>query len=346
MSLDTRLSRLAPGLTAQERAILVLEAWKDDRPEDPSWRNSMPTEQTRAFNHYIELMNKANLALGRVIGVIHMQAEALEQREAWLMSMVLWMDHIEEIARAVRLAVREPVTESEYNAQVEANREEWVPVEELAAFLAGQREYADDDFEESEADWPEVKDDVWERAVAEEEERLRKLVAAGKLPSRGKGKALKLQQRAIMHFGHENYLSYRVVPDDHAESVEVERESLRRLQQAIDWQSGDGPETDELTDLPQRMCEGLKATTAHRIISTWVLLHSVEAVVNEIGESFNGIDPLRPVFREKREATRAKLLAIQEHLRVLNIEVELRDPLAEEIQEIRGWLEDSPANSS
>jgi hypothetical protein len=55
---------------------------------------------------------------------------------------------------------------------------------------------------------------------------------------------------------------------------------------------------------------------------------------------------MRPVFREKLEAARAKLLAIQEHLRLMNIEVELRDPLAEELQEIRGWLEENPANSS
>ena len=51
------------------------------------------------------------------------------------------------------------------------------------------------------------------------------------------------------------------------------------------------------------------------------------------------------MFREKLDATRAKLLAIQEHLRVLNIEGDLRDPLDEELQEIRGWLEENPANS-
>ena len=351
MSIDQRLNRLSGALTAQERAILILEAWKAGRAEDPAWRRSMPADQAHAFNRYIEQMNQANVVLGRVIGVIHMQAEALEQREAWLVGLILWQEHIDEIRHAVRLAINEPITESEYNAAVEANRDEWVPVEDLAAFLAGKREYAGDDCEESETGWPVVKDDVWDRAVAEEEKHLRRLVADGELPSRGKGKALKLQQRAIVYFGHdvgaapEDYLSYRLVPDDQAEAVKVEREYLRRLQRVIDWQSGDGPDTDELTDMPERMREGLKGTTALRLISTWVLLLSVEAVVKEIGESFNGIDPLRPVFREKLESTREKLLAIKEHLSYLRIEVELRDPLDEEIQEIRGWLEELPATS-
>jgi hypothetical protein len=94
MSLDQRLSRLAPALTAQERAILILEAWKDGRQEDPAWRLHMPREQTSAFNHYIELMNQANVVLGKIIGVISFQAEALEQREAWLVGLTLWQEHI------------------------------------------------------------------------------------------------------------------------------------------------------------------------------------------------------------------------------------------------------------
>jgi hypothetical protein len=42
----------------------------------------------------------------------------------------------------------------------------------------------------------------------------------------------------------------------------------------------------------------------------------------------NGIDPLRPVFREKAEATKEELLSIQDWFKVLKIEVVLREPLA------------------
>src|SRR5690606_3313324 len=99
-----------------------------------------------------------------------------EMREMWLIDLTLWLEHIASIRRAVGLSIKEPITESEYNAAVEAARDEWVPVEDLADFLAGYRDYADDDFEEDEGGWgPVVRDEVWERAAAEEEQRLRAL---------------------------------------------------------------------------------------------------------------------------------------------------------------------------
>jgi hypothetical protein len=349
MSIDQRLSRLAPALTAQERAILILEAWKDGKPEDPAWRRYMPQEQSNAFNHYIELMNQANVVLGKVIGVLHMQAEMLEQREAWLVSLTLWQEHIEEIRRAVRLSVKEPITESEHQAAVEAARNRWVPVGELAEFLAGQRDYSDDDYEEVEDRGAEIKDEVWDRAVAEEGKRLRALVAEGKVEVRGKGKAMKFRQSALSHFGHEvgaaseDYLSYRVVHDDQAEEVEVERELLRGLHRVINWQHFEGPDSEELAGMPERMCIGLRETTACRLISTWVQVRCVDVLVGESSDSFNGIDPLRPVFRDKLEGTRQKLIAVKERLGFLNMEVAFREPLEEELAEVRSWVDTTAA---
>jgi hypothetical protein len=350
VSLDQRLSRLAPALTAQERAILILEAWKEGRTEDPVWRNSMPREQSNAFNRYIELMNQANVLLGRVISVLHMQVEALQTREAWLVDITLWLEHIEEIRRAVRRAVKEPITESDHQAAVEASRNEWVPVEELAAFLAGYHEYADDDYD-SDEEWPVVKDHVWDQAVAEEEQRLRGMVAEGTLQGRGKGKALKLQQGALSHFGHkvgaasEDYVSYRVVPDDQAEAVEEERRLLKGLQRTLDWQPFDGPDRDALTGMPEKIRQAVRESTAYRLISIWVQLRTAEVLVSEIGEEFNGIDPLRPVFREKLDGAKESLREIQSHLAYLSMEVELREPLEEELREMRDCLAETPATS-
>jgi len=354
MSIDQRLSRLAPALTAQERAILILEAWKAGRPEDPAWRHTMPSEQLKAFNRYIELMNQANRVLGHLITALYHQARELELREAWLIDLTLWLEHIDDIGRAVRLSVKEPITESEYNAAVEAARDEWVPVEDLAAFLAGQRDdYSEDDYEEEEEDgWGLVlRDEVWDKAVAEEEKRLRALAAAGKVASRGKGKALKLQHRALQHFGHdvgavsEDYLTYRVVPDNQAEEVEAERKALQGLQKVLDSKQYLGQDDDEQPSLPERIRQALRETTAYLLISIWVQLRCVEALVNEIGEAFNGIDPLKPAFREKLDGTREKLQAIREHLSFLRMECELREPLEEELTEMRGWLEELPAST-
>ena len=51
------------------------------------------------------------------------------------------------------------------------------------------------------------------------------------------------------------------------------------------------------------------------------------------------------MFREKQEATREKLLSIKEHLTFLSMEVELREPLDEELEEMRDWLAETPATS-
>ena len=67
-----------------------------------------------------------------------------------------------------------------------------------------------------------------------------------------------------MHFGHdvgavpEDYLSYRVVPDDQAEAAKLEKQYLRSLQRVIDWQDGEGPNADGLAAMPEQVTRGLE----------------------------------------------------------------------------------------
>ena len=58
MSIDTRLSRLMPALSARERAALAVRAFKDDEPEDPAWRRTMPRDQVDEFRRLIDLENR------------------------------------------------------------------------------------------------------------------------------------------------------------------------------------------------------------------------------------------------------------------------------------------------
>jgi hypothetical protein len=106
VSIDSRLSRLSPALSALERAILILNAWKEGKEEDPSWRRYMPADQTQAFNRYIGLMNVANRQFGIYIGLLARSAAELRLREAWLVSLTLWQEHIDEMRRALRLSQR------------------------------------------------------------------------------------------------------------------------------------------------------------------------------------------------------------------------------------------------
>jgi hypothetical protein len=87
MSLDGRLRRLNPGLTARERALLILRSWKAKEPKDPAWRLTMPESRTPEFNRYIDLMNACNMQIALMITVIEKEVEKLKVRWAWLLTL-------------------------------------------------------------------------------------------------------------------------------------------------------------------------------------------------------------------------------------------------------------------
>lgn len=83
MSIDARLNKLAPVLTAKERAILVLGSLKNRTPEDHLWRSTMPRDQVQEFNRLIGLMNAANIKVGFVISHLEQLVENIELRLMW-----------------------------------------------------------------------------------------------------------------------------------------------------------------------------------------------------------------------------------------------------------------------
>ena len=90
-----------------------------------------------------------------MLGVLAIQAEALEQREAWLVGPMLWQEHIDAM-----------------------------PVREIAEFMAGQRDYSDARLVEDEEGWgPEIRNDVWDRAVVEGEQRQARRGNSGSRPA-------------------------------------------------------------------------------------------------------------------------------------------------------------------
>jgi hypothetical protein len=101
VSIDTRLRKVIPALSAKERGLPVLGCLKDGTPEDPLWRKTMPASQVREFNQFIDLMNVANIQLAAQIAVLEQAAETIEMRECWLIPVVLWQAHLAEIHRAV-----------------------------------------------------------------------------------------------------------------------------------------------------------------------------------------------------------------------------------------------------
>ncbi|MPZ49832.1 MAG: hypothetical protein GEU75_11170 [Dehalococcoidia bacterium] len=347
MSIDARLNKLMPTLSAKERAILILESWKDDKPEDPSWRWSMPPGQASEFNRYIALMNGANLKIGTIyILLIEQFIDKLELRFAWYVALKLWEEQIDDIQRIVQVTSREPITESDYEAEVSKIREEWVPVTELAGFLAGQRtDWAETDWEaEDEFETRDVTDAAWDREVKVQERRLRTMVESREIRALGKGRSLKLQMSSFDDaFGRtttaipQDLLRYRIIPDRLANDVEEERHSQEAMLATLEWERigivGNPPGA---VNVRQRLMDALRTSLSACFSDYWHQLRAVEIVVEEIAVEFDGVDPLRPAHRSMLDACHAKLLKSQEELQYLELEAIQSEPDDELIDTLRG----------
>ena len=341
MSIDGRLKQLMPSLSALERALLVLQSLKEGKDEDPRWRNTMPLSQAAEFNRYIHLMNAANMELGILVGLLNRAADVLEMRFSWLVCMRLWREHIGDITRLVRVGMREPIAESEYALLVEKERQEWIPVEDLADWLAGDRaEWSDDELEFSdELNKELVTDEAWDREAEKREEELREHIKAGRLSARGRGRSIKVRAGDFEDFfgktsgaAPEELLAYHVVPDVQADEVARERSFQKGLQSLLDWRSpedGSGG-LDKLEGLDK----GLAGTICAGIVACWIELKAAEVVIEEISSEFGGVDPLKPRIREELVETLGALPRLRDYLSELHVEIDggLPEPTDEDIE--------------
>ncbi len=335
MTIDARLNKLMPVLSARERAILVLESWKRGEQEDPKWRTTMPAEQSRQFNRLIELMNGSVLQMGQYITILEQQVDKLELRQCWLVTLVLWEEQLTAVRRAARLTLREPVTGSDYGAKQTALDEEWESVGDLAELLVDQHgDWREEDFETLEG-WPEpvVSDAAWERVRAKEEKRLRRAVAAGELAGRGRGVSLCVQEGAFNAWAGlaprpvpEDVLAFRVVPDSEAGDAEQERAAIHRLQEALDWRPlrvKDDPAEKRVIEV---IAGHLRTSLASAFSELWQAMRAVDMVLAEVAAEFDGADPIRPLKREVLDSARTRLLGLAEQLVLLDVEIELAEP--------------------
>ena len=352
MSIDARLNKVMPALTARERAILVLRSWKEKTPEDPLWRLTLPQNQATEFSRLIDLMNAVNQKIGYLITVLLKETEKLELRLAWLYCMSTWELNLAEIDFAVSLLVREPIRESDYAEHVARSAAEYVPVRALAERLAEeQRAWTDDDLEE--VPWcgePVIKDEAWQRLVVEAEAELRRAAAAGELKSKGRGNTLRVRRGSVdAWLGKEPQTypewagGFDVCPNDDPR-VRWDRLNLQHLREAltsmpggraVDAEAAEGARS--VSGLADRLQQVLAALTA----SQWLQIRAVEIVLEEAGAEFDGEDPLRPVHRRDLEDARQTLMDLKTYLREYDETFELNEPDSDEVHITRKLLEPS-----
>ena len=80
MSINTRLSRLMPALLARERAALIVRAFKDNTPEHPDWRRTMPNDQADELRRLRGLEKAVSTQLVYRIRFLKKEVERLEHR--------------------------------------------------------------------------------------------------------------------------------------------------------------------------------------------------------------------------------------------------------------------------
>jgi hypothetical protein len=183
VSIDGRLDKLAPALTAKERAILVLRAWKEEVSEDSQIRWKMPAEQATEYNRYISLMNGVYDFVSLYAMILNQSLSLVSARYGWLLSLRLWALTVMELAGYITLHTKEPITRSEYERRATAAREEMVPASELAEILASEYEgWADSELEpQEEEEEPLVKPAAWKRVCRQKARELAQLVDEGVL---------------------------------------------------------------------------------------------------------------------------------------------------------------------
>ncbi len=123
MTTATRVDKLFSALTAKERALMVLRAWKDGGEEDRQVRSTTPNSQVAEFNRLIEVMNGVNQWLGPYLLLLRANVEQLGLLDGWLMTMLFWSDTAAELGIYIFRHVPEPITETEHKKLKKGRRE-------------------------------------------------------------------------------------------------------------------------------------------------------------------------------------------------------------------------------
>ncbi len=103
---DRRLGRLYGALRPQERAVLVLRAWKEDREPARQLLTSSTVEEAHEYNRLLELLGAASEELTQYLNYLHLYVGQEELRCSWFQTALLWGLAKKEPERAEELSER------------------------------------------------------------------------------------------------------------------------------------------------------------------------------------------------------------------------------------------------
>jgi hypothetical protein len=352
-----RLDKLYPGLTAKERAILVLQAWKRDEHEDPQVRLTMPDSQGAQFNYYIDLMNGVHDLTPYVI-VVNQGVAQLGLKFAWLSTFDLWGLNASILGDYICFDTKEPITESDHKRRVEEARSRAAPVAELAEVLVERYDgWEEDDLEPPEDgdEEREVSDKAWNRVLAQKKKELARLADQGVLEGKRKGRRLLINVGSFYDWLGQPVpvfpdwgLEFEVFADDQADEVDRRRrarcsarDKLRRAPTNAVLRSLGGTAADgskPAKENPHRIDETVEAlcTTLREMVpARWREMRTAEVVLEEVAAEFDDEDPLHPQVRDALDEARRQLEDLVEHVQRRVGVFDLPEPDEEELATLR-----------
>ena len=225
MSLDARVDRLTSGLSARERAWMVIQAVWDDRKPDPSILATMPPEQGREYNRLLGVARGLQMVLLPHALVLQGEVEALELRHLVLTVIAAWGSERELLRTGSALAAHVPIRQSEYDRLRAELREDYLPFDQAVETVA-------------------LEQDVGQRTAART---LRAAIAEGAVRERGGGNRREVEVGSLYDWlGAENHpvpewgWRFETVPDDEFEQHEWRSRAIGQSL-AADERRGPGP---------------------------------------------------------------------------------------------------------
>jgi len=335
---EARLTKVYEKLDATERALLVLEAFKESKQEDPRIRSTMPWEQGQAFNEYISLMNAVNCGLGTFLAYLAALIDQLNLRLGWLQTIDLCSMTVFSLAGYIALYTKEPITESDYRKVEQKAREEMLPPAELAELLV-ERELGEDAPEEC----PE-----WEAVLKRKTKEIEQLVERGVLVGKRKGKRLLVNNGSFCDWLGEPVpvfpdwcRAYEVFPDADAKKVRFLRDECSFVHQMLEERLHvprlDLPFAD--AQEPDLISGALLETLRNGIVRRHSELRAAEIVIAEVGEKFGIDDPLVPVNRRTLDSAKETLENVRTGFQHYAGEIELPEADEEDVDMMRKLLE-------
>jgi hypothetical protein len=355
MSGEQRLNRVYPALTAKERGLLVLQAYKADEKPDRLIYDTTPDGQAKQFNHYIHLMNAANVEVAMVLMILREQMGKVDMKFAWLQTLRFWADDVASLRVLVGINRNEPITASEYAEREAEAREELLPLNEWVQIVVDDHPWVETDYVTDKKGERDVSAKAWNRVERATRLQLQAGIADGALPSRKRGRGVVIPAGAFYDWRGEatpvypeDAWQFDVRPDDQAEQVELDRRAEAVVRRIFDRAPKPLPQPTDLraavarpegevrfgTELEQALVISICDLTRQH----WCDARSLEVGVAEIAEEFDGEDPLRSDTRALLDGCVAACRKLRDDMADY-AEFELAEPSADDVAQVRRLIE-------